>query len=369
MIRRFSHVARYSRAWSRGTDAVRAVETHYTLDGVDVPGTLYLPPSTDEPLPAWVVLHGVTVPGRKHATLVRFARAVAAARAIVFTPEIPAWTALRLDPSLAIPCIEAAVLALSQCPGADPSRTGLLGFSFGAPQALVASAQPQLRGRLKTVVGFGGYSDLHRILGFLFTGLHDWEGKQYSARPDPYGRWIVGANFLTSAQGFESAAPLAQTLHALATAAGKRQIASWDPVYDGYKQELRQQLPSELRATYDLFAPPAGVRPDIGRATDLVDRLHEAMVRTAPAIDPGRWTDRVIRPVHLLHGRHDPLIPFTESLRMAARLREHGSTTDVFDTVTPLFAHSSEGGGIGVIERAWEGFVLARALGRVFDSV
>lgn len=362
---------RYSRAWAKGTDLVSEVECTYEKDGEQIPGTLYVPHSATaaRPAPAWVVLHGVTVPGRKHESLVRFARALASTPAVVFTPEVPAWTALQLDPGLTTPTIEAAVLALDQCKEADSTRTGLLGFSFGAPQALAASTNPILRDRLHTVVGFGGYCDLNRTLRYLFTGTHEWEGQQRYQRPDPYGRWIVGANFIEQTEGFEGAAPLAQTLNTLATQAGKRQIASWDPMYDAYKAEMRANLPSDLREVFDLFAPPADVRPDVEQATELADKIWTAAARVAPGLAARDWVEHITHPVHLIHGRDDPLIPFTETRRMAALLRRGGRSPNVFDTVTPLFAHSTEHSGLGVFDRVRENLTLARALARVLSSV
>ena len=183
------------------------------------------------------------------------------------------------------------------------------------------------------------------------------------------GRWIVGANFLTAVPGFENATPLAEALHELATLAGQRQIASWDPMYDGVKREFRDALPADLAETYDLFAPPAAVRPDVEKALVLVDQLHDAIQLRSPGLDPGRWASKIVCPIHLIHGRDDPLIPFTETLRLADLLRSEPTASRVFDTVTPLFAHSSEHDDMGRLERVWESALLARSLARVLASV
>ena len=114
--------------------------------------------------------------------------------AAVLTPEIPEWTALRIDPERSVPTIQAAVLTLSERAETAADRTGLIGFSFGAPQALIASTDPALQGRLRLVVGFGGYCDLRRLLRFMFTGEHEWDGVWHTHRPDPYGRWVVGGD-------------------------------------------------------------------------------------------------------------------------------------------------------------------------------
>ena len=58
------------------------------------PATVYLPASADRAFPAWVLLQGVTVPGRHHTGVRRMARALAAAGQLAFVPEVPSWTAL-----------------------------------------------------------------------------------------------------------------------------------------------------------------------------------------------------------------------------------------------------------------------------------
>src|SRR5690606_31185930 len=72
----------------------------------------------------------------------------------------------------------------------------LIGFSFGATQALMSASRDPVRRHVRRVVSFGGYCDLGRTLYCMFTGEHEWKGERYQLDPDPYGRWIVAANYL-----------------------------------------------------------------------------------------------------------------------------------------------------------------------------
>ncbi len=136
------------------------------------------------------------------------------------------------------------------------ARIGLVGFSFGSPQALAASAHPDVRDRLAGVVGFGGYCDLERTILFQLTGRHEWEGRVHHLRPDPYGRWIVAANYLTAVPGMEDADEVARGLRRLAALAGDRGVMSWDEQFDPVKKEIRARLgPGRHREVFDLFAP------------------------------------------------------------------------------------------------------------------
>ena len=215
-------------------------------DGV-VPATLFLPPSRHRPLPGWVVLHGVTRPGREHPAIQRFARALASTGAAVLMPEIPEWASLRLAPERAVPTILASILALSARPETEAGDIGLVGFSFGAPQALVAASDPSVAGHLSGVFGFGGYRDLAETLRFQMTGHFRWQGEDLYLRPDPYGRWVVAGNLLTAVPEYSDAEDVSAALLELATIAGDRRVEAWDASFDPVKESLRARIATPRR--------------------------------------------------------------------------------------------------------------------------
>ncbi|HSG47614.1 MAG TPA: hypothetical protein VLA43_07385, partial [Longimicrobiales bacterium] len=58
-------VARYLRTWLADGADLRVQEIELDRGGLPIPATLYRPrrASRDAPLPAWIVLHGITRPG------------------------------------------------------------------------------------------------------------------------------------------------------------------------------------------------------------------------------------------------------------------------------------------------------------------
>jgi len=214
-------------------------------------------------------------------------------------------------------------------------------------------------------VGFGGYCHLRDTLRFQFTGEFQDGETVRRLRPDPYGRWVVGANYLTTVPGLEGAEDVTRALHALATAAGERRIESWDPVYDPVKAELRAGIAPGRRDLFDLFAPIGSREPDVSGSLELVEALCTAAEATDPLLDPGRWLAEVQVPVHLVHGRQDHLIPFTETLRLKEALPAGATRT----TITGLFAHS-EGTRVGsAMRQAAEGLHFLRALRAIMGDV
>ena len=361
MLKDIAAGARYARSWLTGNADVVASEVELDRGDRTVPATVILPARHRGSLPGWVLLHGATVPGREHAQLVRFARSMAHSGAAVIIPEVPEWRTLALAPGLTLPTVRAAVPALRARPEVAARPVGVVGFSFGAPHAVVAAGDPALASELAGVVAFGGYCDLPRTLRFLFLGEHEWNGERFTASPDPYGRWIVGGNYLHQTPGYEDAADVAEALRELAARAGASGLPAGDRGHDAVKDELARRVDPRRRALFAAFAPPAGTLPDRAQAERLVADMAAAIRRVDPPMDPAEGLRRVALPVHLVHGHGDTLIPYTESLRMAEQLE---ASPRVRVTVTARFAHSREQRGSG-ISGMLDGLSFVRTLGQV----
>ncbi|HEX2188723.1 MAG TPA: hypothetical protein VHG51_07470 [Longimicrobiaceae bacterium] len=353
--------ARFLGGYLRPDAPVREEEVRVPVPGGEVEGTFYLPPGRRR-APGWIVLHGVTVPGRRHESLLRFARAMAASGAAVLVPDVPAWRALRVRSETARETMLAASAYLAERPEAAPGWTGVVGFSFGATHALIGAADPALRDVVRTVVGFGGYCDLRRTVRCMLVGEHEWEGRRHVLDPDPYGRWILAGNYLPAVAGMEGMGRVAEELLELAAEAGRRRRFAGDADYDQLKAATRARLAPGEREVWDLLAPPYGVRlADPERARALADGLADAALAADPGLDPLRALPHLRARVVLAHGEADRLIPCTESLRSYAALPRH---LDRSVTITRLFAHSTGNSAVRAVEYGVEGVRFFRLLQR-----
>lgn len=366
MPRHTARAFRYARSWLSGSADVDVQEIDVDRGDRHVPATLVRPAGASGPLPTWIVLHGVTRPGRAHPQLERFVRAVADTGTAVLVPEVPEWRELDLAPDRTLPTVVGALAALERRDDLAVLPPGLIGFSFGAAQAVAISGEAPLRGKLAGVAGFGGFCDLERTFRFQLTGEHAWGDKRWRVKPDPYGRWIVAANYLPEVPGHGDAADVADALHRLAMEAGDRRLPSWDPAYDPVKEKLRGEVARSRRELFDLFAPPSTRDVDPADAEVMVRGLAGTVRRVQPQLDPAPRLGQVRTRVELLHGRGDRLIPFSESLRLRERLpdRVAGKVT-----VTRLFAHSAGDVLPSLVRRVWEGVVFVGALRRVLGTV
>ncbi len=337
------HVARFLRSYSRNKPGPYASEIEISVAGSAVPATFIR--TAPRVSPAWVVLHGITVPGRQHPTLVRFAHALAAAGGTVIIPEVPAWRELRIDPAAAEATTLAAAKYLREVVGVQ--SVGVIGFSFGATQALVTASKPVSKPLIDTVVGFGGYFDLERTLVFMMTGEHEWQGEMRVIEPDPYGRWIVAANYLREIPEFSGMTNVATGARLLAAEVGRHGASAGDPLFDPLKARIREDLTSSEREIWSLIAHQSGDAFDREAAHRLARMLVEAARRVHPQLEPRGALRGLTQRVVLAHGYEDRLVPYTESLRLHAALP---AQVDATVTITRLFAHSTGGDSL----RPWQ---------------
>ena len=78
------------------------------------------------------------------------------------------------------------------------------------------------------------------------------------------------------------------------------------------------------------------------------------------ALSPGPTVGRLEAPLFLIHGREDPAVPFTESLRLEAAARAAGRPvrTAIVGAVGPLEADLRA--GLGDLLRLWATFYAFR---------
>jgi pimeloyl-ACP methyl ester carboxylesterase len=303
----------------------------------EVAGTLYMPAGRG-PFPGWVILHGLSVHGHQHPTLLRFVAAMVRSGSAVLVPEIASWRRLRIAAAESHEILVQAVNVLTADPRIRDDAVGLVGFSFGSTQALAASADTRIAGRVRTCVGFGGYADLRRTMRYFVDGRHEWEGRLLQGTPDPYGRWVATLNYLTRVPGLEGMERVEAGLERLARTSGERLAVLDSDTYRAINAEIRSGLRGEELRVWELVAPrdeqevvrdPAGL--------ELAGEIAETALREEPLIDPAHAFPRLACRVVLSHGVDDRLIPFSETLRLRDRLPAHLSVTT---RLTGLFVHS-----------------------------
>jgi pimeloyl-ACP methyl ester carboxylesterase len=219
----------------------------------------YLPGGvfTGRPL---VLVHGLAPAGKDDPRVQRAARLLARAGFDVAVPTVAGLTRARLRPEDAGVVVKALA--------ARPGRTRLVSVSVGAGPAFLAAAHGAVRDRVSRVLALGAYASALELIRFHLTGVYAWNGIDGRVAPDDAtaARAVIEANA-------ELAAP-----------ALREALAGGDPAA---VERALATLPAATRRLLD-------------------------------AVSPERVIGAIAAPIVLVHGRGDPAVPFTESLRLAA---------------------------------------------------
>lgn len=282
-----------------GPSALKETTPAPTRADVALPGTaadLYRPGT---PARARIVLvPGLSEAGRRDARLVPLAESLARVGFLVLVPDLPAARRLSADAADA-DAVAAAVRALPETPG----PAGIAAISYAAGPALLAALRPGVASRLDFIATLGAYHDTTAMLTFLVTGAYRAPGETEwrFGRPRPEALWLF---VLANAAALADARDVAW-LHRVAEA---RRAGRPAPPPAGVSAGARAVL--ALAEERDPEAVPRRIAALPAPLRDALDRLSLADAALA----------RLEVCAILVHGTADPVIPWTESLRLAQAL-------------------------------------------------
>jgi hypothetical protein len=189
---------------------------------------------------------------------------------------------------------------------------------------VLALLEPGVERRTDFILAIGGYYDLEQALTYFTTGYYRLNPSEPWRRRELPG-WGKWAFVLANADRIENRRD-GEILQRMA----KRKIDN--PAAD--VSDLAPRLGAEGRSVYALMT-----NDDPERVTELVEALPTAVRAEIRALDLSR------RPIEaldvefiLIHGRDDPVIPFTESVTFAESMepsRAHLYLIENLDHVNP----------------------------------
>lgn len=286
----------------------------YTVAGRAHQADLYLPGPLDGcatpsaardqhcPRAALVAVPGAVPLGKDDPRLVAFATTLARAGFAVLAPELAGFRELRIRPADAREIADAFAYVVGRPELAPEGRAGMAAFSYSVGPALIAALEDDIRSQVRFVVGVGGYHDLPRAMRFFTTGWFEAGGTWQRITPDDTGRMVLAYSSLDYlGDGADRA-----VFDRMVEARTRNPDADLSP--------LAAKLSEGARAVYAL-----AVNSEPARFDDLYARLPEAMRADIDRLDLAR---RDLKPLRarlvLVHGRNDNLIPWPESLALAA---------------------------------------------------
>jgi pimeloyl-ACP methyl ester carboxylesterase len=284
-----------STPWSKLTDPPREAKTSW-MGGE---GDLYRP--ADGGRAAMVLVPGAAALGRDEPRLQALARKLARSGFVVLVPDLPEvrrFALSRLDAER----IAQALRHLREKHRDLP--LGVMAISYGVAPALIAATFDDVAPMMAFTVGIGGYRDAEATIRFVTTGAFRVAGdsREHRIEPNKYGRWAFVLANAGRMQSTDDAARLEEI-------ARRR----WRDPASGIG-DLSGALGPEGRAVLALVD-----NRDPDRVTQLMQELPPAIRNEIDGLnlalyDLGKLRGHLI----LVHGREDPLVPFSESEAIAA---------------------------------------------------
>ena len=295
-------------------------------DGVRVPFDFYGPRAAAEPaaggerLPAFLLAHGVVHEGNRDARVIAMARRLARGGFAVMAPDLLQMKSYRLgfeDADALAACLE----YLFDSALVDGGRVGVIAPSFSSGPMLMALGRPNLRDRVRFGLLFGAYHDMRRTLRFTLTGSYEAPGLP-AVDFDPgnrRNRWRL----LRGNRGLVPSSPTSGDFADFVAARAET------PSHDD--PELRARFSAEERLMLQFTA-----NTDAARFDSLYPRLPETFRSWVDTFSLRHHTSGVRTRLLLAHSSADKVIPYPESMALAADL-PHAPPPDV--SILDLFTH------------------------------
>jgi pimeloyl-ACP methyl ester carboxylesterase len=279
-------------------------------------GDLYVPGGGQAALAAMVLVPGVAPAGKDDPRLVTFAATLARARFRVLVPDIENLRALRVRPEDSRAIADASAWLRREGPAGQALGVTAISYAVGPAVASLFEADG---GKVDFVVAVGGYYDLTAVVTFFTTGRfrerpdQPWRYRQ----PNAYGKWVFVESNLHRIASPEDRARLRLI----------KEMRLRDPAAD--VTPWAAELGAEGRAVYALLD-----NDDPERVPALVEALPATLLADFRALDLSRrHLSGLSGRFFLLHGRNDPIIPETESLKLAAALPAGAAELYVVDSL------------------------------------
>ena len=306
---------------------VRVSEAVLPWRGGELRGRIYA--AADAAGPPVLLVPGVHAGGIDEPRLIEFATDVASMGRVVVTAQLDDLTRYSVTPRTTDMIEDAAAWLANDSGFAPDGRIGLMGISFAGGLSVVAAGRPLLRDRVAFVLSFGGHGDLPRTLRYLCTGTLP-DGTSFPAHD--YGVAIILLGVAPALVPAQQVEPLRDAILAFLHASHVDMVD---------KPQAQVEFAKARSMAEALDEPARGLMALVN--TRDVKTLGPILLPHTSAFgaDPGLSPARSPAPsaaVYLLHGTGDNVIPASESVLLAERLRAEGAK--VWQLTTPLITHA-----------------------------
>lgn len=252
-----------------------------------------------------ILYPGASPYAEEHPAMKTVGGALARAGYLVFIPRIPPLKDLIITEDLIgwMICFYKWVLRRRDV---NPKHVSLVGMSFGGALVLKMLIKPEVRKHPpKSVLVYGSFYDINTAFEFLLTGKMTINGKTVTITPNEWGVIVLFHNFLGKVDvGYNT--DNVQRILALRVKDLLEESITESKKLSGKERALAEAL---------LKSKPT---PEVRRITTLI---REQCKPDLERLSPKSWCHRIDMKVFVMHGANDSMSPFTESIKLAASLK------------------------------------------------
>ena len=183
----------------------------------------------------------------------------------------------------------------------NPQKILMAGMSYGG--GLMLRMLKEINNKVplpKSVLTFGTYSDSHSLFHYFLTGSISANGKQFQIPPHEWGLVVIFQNYLKNLQTNWDSSELQKAI----------QLKIQDDVNCDI---LINKLPDFQKEIFHSIMS--------GTSTPEVKKLAQTILKNEQEsfkhLSPKYWAKDIPEKVFIMHGAHDSMVPFTESIQLA----------------------------------------------------
>jgi dienelactone hydrolase len=283
-----------------------------------IPADLYRVPDSKRRA-AILLTHGIIESGKDDPRLIRFARSLARSGFVVLVPELRGMKSFRIRFGDVDDIVASVRFLAAKKEIVDEGKMGLVGFSYGAGPTFMAAAHPSISRQVKFMLSFGGYYDPINVIRFITTGHYEYRGEKGFLKPEPYGKFVFFMNNVDYVQNERDRELLREIFKQEETKKGDDLLP------------LIGRLTPSGRYLYELLT-----NDDPHRVDELVKRIDPRVRDYLKRLAVAPLVPKIQAYLLIGHGSTDPLIPYTESLRLADAVQD---PSRVHLVILKLFSH------------------------------
>ncbi len=231
---------------------------------------------------------------------------------------------------------------MERWPGVNPQHIGIMAFSVGDLLACVGAADARIRDQVAFLAFLGGYVDVTTLLETVGRRSQIVNGQTQPWQP-------IETDLYT----------LSRTVSSLLTPTDQELLQQAFPLTANLAPPLSSQQLAQLSpdgtAYYHLLE---GDEPDI--VDQNLAALSPAMKALLTRLSPLSVLAQIRAPIHLLHDRNDPSIPYSQALEFAAALARMHHPYDF--AAYSIFSHVQVESNLGLGQLLGDGSKLLETL-------